>query len=74
MTTPAERARSIDEVRQFLYDIADFTKYPRIPKTIRQRALGCLKHYPWATEVHMMRRGVNLLEEKLEPGEEDPRD
>ena len=31
---------------QLLKDLCDHTKTPRVPKTIRQRASGCLRHYP----------------------------
>ena len=31
---------------QLLKDLCDSSKTPRVPKIIRQRASGCLRHYP----------------------------
>lgn len=47
MTLPNERTRAIVNTRNFLYDLADPKKTPRVPKAVRQEALRVLKHYPW---------------------------
>ena len=31
---------------QLLKDLCDSSKTPKVPKIIRQRASGCLRHYP----------------------------
>ena len=46
MTLPDERYRAIKYTEQFLTDLLDPKKPPRVPKEIRQRAYSCLRHYP----------------------------
>ncbi len=46
MTLPDERYRSIKWTKQFLHDLLDPKKTPRIPKEIRQQAYSCLRHFP----------------------------
>lgn len=46
MTLPHEEVNSLKAVRQFLYDLLDPSKTPRVPRAIRQRAHRLSKHYP----------------------------
>lgn len=46
MTLPDERYRAIKWTEDFLTDLLDPKKTPRVPKEIRQRAYSCLRHYP----------------------------
>ena len=46
MTLPDERYRAVMMAEQLLRDLCDPNKTPRVPKIIRQRASGCLRHYP----------------------------
>lgn len=46
MTLPDERSRSVRQAREFLRDLLDPKKTPRIPKEIRRRAYYALKHFP----------------------------
>lgn len=46
MTIPIERTRAVNKAREFLYDLLDPKKTPRVPKAIREKALRILKHYP----------------------------
>ena len=46
MTMPDERYRAVKYAEQLLKDLCDRTKTPRVPKEIRARASGCLRHYP----------------------------
>lgn len=46
MTLPDERYRSVLQTKQFLQDLLDHKKTPRVPRSIRQRASSCLRHYP----------------------------
>lgn len=46
MTIPLERTNAVVYTEQFLYDLLDPKKTPRVPKAIRERALHCLRHYP----------------------------
>jgi hypothetical protein len=46
MTVPVERTNAVIYTEQFLLDLLDPKKTPRIPKSIRERARGLLRHYP----------------------------
>lgn len=46
MTLPDERYRAVMQAQQFLIALSDSNITKRIPKEIRQRALGILRHYP----------------------------
>ena len=43
---PNERRNAVNYTRQFLVDLMDPKKTPRVPKEIRKEAYRCLKHYP----------------------------
>ena len=47
MTLPNERINAIKRTREFLRDLLNPKKTPKVPKCIRQQASDCLKHYPW---------------------------
>ena len=46
MTLPDERYRAVRQAEQFLKDLCDPTKTPRVPKQIRREASAILRHYP----------------------------
>jgi len=46
MTLPDERYRAVRSAEQFLMDLCNPAKTPRVPKVVRQRALAVLRHYP----------------------------
>jgi hypothetical protein len=46
MTLPDERYRAIHQAEQFLQDLCDPNKTPRVPRVIRARASAVLRHYP----------------------------
>ena len=46
MTLPDERYRAIMYAKNFCEDLLDSKKTPKVPKHIRQRALGVLRHFP----------------------------
>ena len=43
---PIERNWAIKNTRQFLVDLMDPKKTPRVPSVVRKEAYRCLKHYP----------------------------
>jgi hypothetical protein len=47
MTLPYERYRAVQYAREFLQDLLDPKKTPKVPREIRQRALSVLRHYPY---------------------------
>ena len=46
MTLPYEEQNSINYTKDFLYDLLDSKKTPRVPKAVRKHALHLLRHYP----------------------------
>jgi hypothetical protein len=46
MTVPNERTQAVIYTEQFLKDLLDPKKTPRVPRAIRQRAGRLLRHYP----------------------------
>lgn len=46
MTLPDERYRAVLSTRSFLLDLCNSQKTPRVPKTVRQQAAWCLRHFP----------------------------
>lgn len=46
MTLPDERYRAVRMAEQLLKDLCNPIVTPRVPKIIRQRASGCLRHFP----------------------------
>ena len=59
MTLPNEWFISLRKNRQFLFDLLDPTKTPKIPKDIRNRASECLKHYPFDFEINELEKMYN---------------
>lgn len=53
MTLPDERYRAVIRAEQFLKDLCDPSKTPRVPKSIRGQASSILRHYPssWDMDV-----------------------
>jgi hypothetical protein len=46
MTVPIERTNAVIWTEEFLYDLIDPKKTPRVPKAIREQARRMLRHYP----------------------------
>jgi hypothetical protein len=46
MTLPDERYRAVRWAEQFLRDLQDPSKTPRVPRQIRDQARSILRHYP----------------------------
>lgn len=58
MTLPVERARSVKETENFLYDLLDPKKTPNVPKKIRERASRLLRHYPRELDIKLASKKV----------------
>jgi hypothetical protein len=54
---PDERLRSIHWAREFLRELLDPKKTPRVPKIIRSTARNVLKHYPTDYDMERVLRG-----------------
>lgn len=46
MTLPDERYRAVKYAREFLRDLLDSKKTPKVPRDVRNRAYSVLKHFP----------------------------
>ena len=46
MTLPDERYRAVLQAQEFLIALSDSAITKRVPKELRQRARGILRHYP----------------------------
>lgn len=46
MTLPDERYRAVRYARQFLRDLLDPKKTPKVPRSVRERAHRVLRHFP----------------------------
>jgi hypothetical protein len=63
MTLPNERYNAIKRTENFLKDLCDPTKTPRVPKSIRQQAYYCLRHYPGSYHLDVLAtRSPSVLE------------
>ena len=51
MTIPVERHYALDNTRQFLRDLLDPKKTPRVPRWIREEAYHKLKHFPTPSDI-----------------------
>ena len=43
---PSERAQAVLTTYEFLRDLLDPKKTPRVPSAVRKEASRCLRHYP----------------------------
>lgn len=66
MTIPTERTRAVNHTYDFLCELLDPKKTPRVPKEVRQRAHRLLKHYPsrWDMEVVLQEGSSRFGDEK----------
>ena len=61
MTLPDERYNALVLAKEFLVDLLDPRKTPRIPSIIRNRARGCLRHYPTKSDLYQISEAVPHL-------------
>ena len=68
MTLPDERYRSLVHTKQFLMELCDPTMTPRVPKEVRRRASGCLRHWPDSYHLAEIARALpEHFAERMEP-------
>jgi len=68
MTLPDERYRALRAAAEFMYDLMDAKKTPRMPKAIRDRAKSVLRHYPSSWDLKMIEESApHVIQEKMEP-------
>jgi hypothetical protein len=68
MTLPDERFRAVRAAEEFLKDLLDPKKTPRLPKSIRSRAGAVLRHYPGIWDLKLLEESApHVIQEKMEP-------
>jgi len=64
MTLPDERYRAVVQTQKFLVEILST---PRVPKTIKDRARSCLRHYPSDWDMQRAADGApDVFQEQME--------
>lgn len=67
MTLPDERYRALRWAEQFMRDLMDPSKTPRVPKAVRAQARSVLRHYPGEYYVEeIARRAPDLITPQME--------
>jgi hypothetical protein len=64
MTLPIERTNAVKRTEQFLIDLQDAKKYPRVPTGVREEARRLLRHYPTKYNLVYMEDSFQPLDEK----------
>ena len=65
MTLPDERYRAVVQTEKFLREILTT---PRVPKSIKEGARHCLRHYPSGWDMKMAAEGApDVFAERMEP-------
>lgn len=54
MSLPEEKLRAMVSSRQFLFDLLDPKKTPRVPRAVRKTAHRLTKHWPFPFEIEEM--------------------
>lgn len=68
MTIASERTRAVNSTYDFLFDLLDPKKTPRVPKQIRQQARSLLRHYPCRWDMEMVvREGSSRFGDEKNP-------
>jgi hypothetical protein len=67
MTMPDERYRAVLYAEEFLRALSDSNITKRVPKDIRQRARGILRHYPNTWDMQRAAEGApDVFAERME--------
>ena len=67
MTLPDERYRAVLAAEQLLRDLCDPKTTPRVPREIRERARGVLRHYPSEYDMQRCVEGAAVFAQHLDP-------
>lgn len=67
MTIPVERTRAVVAGYEFLRDLLDPKKTPRVPRDIRLRAIRVLRHFPFPFQMDSTAKKCPELFGRIEP-------
>lgn len=59
MTLPDEWFISMRKNREFLFELLNPEKTPRVPREVRRKASECLKHFPMKPEIDELEKLYN---------------
>lgn len=71
MSLPDEKIRAMISSRQFLFDLLDPKKTPRVPKAVRLQARRLCKHWPFPFEIEEMMEVYNAYRVRNDVPEAD---
>ena len=54
MTLPYERTRAVVQTEEFLKNLINPKKTPRVPKDVRKQAYSLLRHYPNSIDMEII--------------------
>lgn len=67
MTLPDERYRALLGAEQFIKDLLDPSKTPRVPRAVRAQARSVLRHYPGPYYIEeIARRAPDIITPRME--------
>ena len=67
MTLPDERYRAVLAAERLLKDLCDPSVTPRVPRTVRDRARGALRHYPSTWDMNRAAQyAPDVFQERME--------
>jgi hypothetical protein len=67
MTLPDERYRALLWAEQFIKDLLDPSKTPRVPRAVRAQARSVLRHYPGQYYIEeIARRAPDIITPRME--------
>lgn len=61
MSTPQEEAYAIARVRQFMLELLDASKTPRVPRYVRERAHRLVKHFPLLPSLEQAEKALQRM-------------
>ena len=68
MTLPDERYRAIQAAARLMRDLCDPKLTPRVPRDIRVRARGVLRHYPTTYDLQQLEAAAPyVVQQRMEP-------
>lgn len=68
MTLPDERYRAVRWAREFMYELLDPKKTPKVPAQVREQARAVLRHYPSDWDMQQAAEaGPDIFQQQMEP-------
>ncbi len=61
MTIPFERTRALIETKSFLLKLADETREPSVPASVREHARALLRHYPSYCDIELAHQALPMI-------------